>query len=280
MNTLLQLSILQGLCSLLTGRNSAAFVDECNRRISESIVPDVAAEPFHRVIDADLPLERVQELQDLVRTTKERVLVRFQFPFQIADEHVEVYAHVAGRWRTRVPKVDNAFVIGIHVRRGELFIVDSERMLPNSYYIEMARHAIQACKTRRIPYRVELYTEVPRSSQTVRQFVNGKTLPSPVILSPEDNELSDFELAFGDALHAYLDEDLLDTFDRMINCNLLVASRSSLSACASYLKDCDSCTLYHPFWHAMLRSDIPCNDALLQRRVQNCVDRWANMREI
>ncbi len=53
-------------------------------------------------------------------------------------------------------------------------------------------------------------------------------------------------------LNKYINEDVLDTiFDRMVNCDILIASRSSLSVCASYLKD--GITIYHRFWHNMLK---------------------------
>ena len=67
----------------------------------------------------------------------------------------------------------------------------------------------------------------------------------------------------------------------MVQCDVLVASRSSLSACASYLKAGAAdggCTLYHPFWHRMLASDIPCDAPDVYARVLGCVDRVAAAR--
>ena len=60
-------------------------------------------------------------------------------------------------------------------------------------------------------------------------------------------------------------EALLDTFDRMINCDILIMSRSSLSACASYLKN--GISLYHPFWHNMMKRDIAYNDSHFESRL-------------
>ena len=55
-------------------------------------------------------------------------------------------------------------MIGLHVRRGELYLVDSDRMLPNEYYIEMAAHVTRACEAAGVAYTIELYTEVRASS--------------------------------------------------------------------------------------------------------------------
>jgi hypothetical protein len=199
------------------------------------------------------------------------VLVRYTFPYVISDAMPHVYRHVRGLWPTRLPKDRSAFVIGLHVRRGELYVVDSDRMLPNRWYVRMARLAIAACEARHVPYRLELYSEVPAARQTVRRMANGKPLDVPVVLSPEDNALADFDV-FGSQLTRHLDEPCLDTLDRMIHCDLLVASRSSFSACASYLKS-GGATLYHPFWHAMLDSDIACDAPDVERRLLECVDR-------
>ena len=261
----------QGLSSLLSGCNSDSFVTSCNERVAACLQSHVCrSAEFSRTIDADLPLDKLKALRSVAKRSGDRVLVRYQFPYVISDAHVSVYRHVRGLWPTRLPKHCAAFTIGLHVRRGELYVVDSDRMLPNAYYIDMARAAVRACKARHVPYRLELYSEVPQATTTVRRFANGKTLAEPVTLSPAANALSDFDV-FAPRLERFLDEPLLDTFDRMVNCDLLIASRSSLSACASYLKD-SGATLYHPFWHSMLDTDIPCDAPDLDRRILACVD--------
>ena len=231
-----------------------------------------------KTVDADLNLTQLNELRSIAKQRGERLLVRYRFPYVISDapEHAHVYEQLAGLWKCHIPKREDAYIIGLHVRRGELFLVDSDRMLPNSYYIEMARHAIKVCTKLGVAYRIELYSEVPRAKQRVHHFANGKAIDTPITLSPEDSALFDFDV-FGSHLYRYLDEPCLDTFDRMVNCDLLVASRSSLSACASYLKK-DGATLYHPFWHRMLASDIACDAPDLDERLSACVHRALLMR--
>ena len=51
--------------------------------------------------------------------------------------------------------------IGIHVRRGELYVVESHRMLPNHFYIDNCNKIIEILNNKNIPFKIELYTEIP-----------------------------------------------------------------------------------------------------------------------
>ena len=65
--------------------------------------------------------------------------------------------------------------------------------------------------------------------------------------------------------------------DRMIDCDVLVMSRSSLSACAAYLKSDKGLVLYHPFWHEMLTAEdghLACDDPQLDQRCRAFVERF------
>jgi mannosyltransferase OCH1-like enzyme len=88
-----------------------------------------------------------------------------------------------------------------------------------------------------------------------------------VLVKPEYSNITEFDKLPN--LHKYINEDVLDTFDRMINSDILIASRSSLSACASYLKS--GITIYHNFWHRMLTKDIEHNDPSLVSKIKSFV---------
>ena len=70
----------------------------------------------------------------------------------------------------------------------------------------------------------------------------------------------------------------------MIDCDVLVMSRSSLSACAAYLKNTGGIAIYHPFWHQMLPVEdghIPCkgpdgqdSHGLLDKHIEDYVERF------
>ena len=60
---------------------------------------------------------------------------------------------------------------------------------------------------------------------------------------------------------------------------VLITSRSSLSACAAYLKRADGLVIYHPFWHEMLSPEdghVACNDPQLEARVGAYVRAFAS----
>ena len=108
-------------------------------------------------------------------------LVRYKFPYVVADAHPKVYRHCRGLFSRRAPELAAAatnaaaapggaaaeahaaprrLVVGLHVRRGELFIRDSDRMLPNRYYVGLAERVAKQCTQLQVPYTFELYSEV------------------------------------------------------------------------------------------------------------------------
>lgn len=63
-------------------------------------------------------------------------IIRAAFPYLICDQYPEMLS-----WVKEISpfesRCSSLFRIAIHVRRGELFVVDSQRMLPNEYYINV-----------------------------------------------------------------------------------------------------------------------------------------------
>lgn len=297
----------QGLQSLLEQKNSADFVRACNSRIEQFIrssdnVPSTSEGIGRKYeqIDADLPLEHLDQLKRRLgalkrngaSSTRSRALVRYAFPFVISDAHPHVYRHARGLFGARqrggsnggAAQVEERFtlVIGLHVRRGELYVVDSDRMLPNAFYLDMASRVIRACDALGVAYVVELYTEVASHPTTVEAFPGtGKRLQAPKTYEPNGAEaLHEFDM-LRPRLRRCVNEPLLTTFDRMIDCDVLVMSRSSLSACAAYLKPASGLVLYHPFWHEMLSPEdghVPCDAPDLDARCERFVREFSEGR--
>lgn len=68
-----------------------------------------------------------------------------------------------------------------------------------------------------------------------------------------------------------VNEPTLVTFSRMVRCDVLITSRSSLSACAHYLNP-GGLTIFHPFWHAFRASDAVAFDSPdLDERVERFI---------
>ena len=147
-----------------------------------------------------------------------------------------------------------------------------------------AGDVIAACDAAGVAYRVELYSEAaPEGAPTtVTHFPGtGKPLQQGSFTYTRGlNSLGDFE-CLQPHLTRCLDQPLLATFDKMIGCDVLVASRSSLSACAAYLKPRGGLTIYHPFWHAMLTAEdghLACDDPRRAEHVAAFVKRFGAAR--
>ena len=57
--------------------------------------------------------------------------------------------------------------VAVHVRRGEQVVLDFERVLPNLYYINVARNVSRVLDTLGLAYKIELWTELPTRAFTV-----------------------------------------------------------------------------------------------------------------
>ena len=65
----------------------------------------------------------------------------------------------------------------------------------------------------------------------------------------------------------------------MILCDCLIISRSSLSACAAYLKrEEGTLVIYHPFWHNMLSAVEDGHVASDDPKLKDRVGEWARKR--
>lgn len=147
--------------------------------------------------------------------------------------------------------------IAVHVRRGELFVVDSSRMLPNSYYVECMR-ALQ--KILIIPFEFHIYTEQLTKSTTITPEHHGicNRIQTPITVRPEDNHLEDFA-EFKDAIW-HINTDPVETLQDLCKADILLASRSSFSYVAGILNK-QGIILFHTFWHSLSPSWIPCHGA-------------------
>jgi len=247
----------QGVTALQANKNSQQFVDECNNRFNPD--SDISFEDIvhYKKIDENLNKSQLDNVP-------ENTLVQYAYPYCITDKYPEIYRHAKDIFKTRKKK-NSVFTIGMHVRRGELFVVNSDRMLPNSFYIGIARRIVRICKNYNIECIVELYTDMPVKSILVTPDHPGisNRIEKNVKISPSNYQIYEFDQILN--LKKYINEELLDTFDRMINSDILIMSRSSLSACASYLKK--GISIYHPFWHSMMKRDIAYNDSRFESRL-------------
>lgn len=243
----------QGLTALMNNKNSNHFTNSINERIYiESDVTNV--DGFFEMKVDTMNISQLLHLKENITNNNKNVVLYLKLPYQITDKFSNMYLNVKNLYKTLIPK-NNLFTIGIHVRRGELFVVDSDRMLPNDHYINITQRIIDSLNSLEIPFQIELYTEVPDKVYDItgKHVGINNRIHNSVVIDPVNNNINEFDILPN--VTKYINEDILLTFDRMINCDILVSSKSSLSACASYLKN--GVTIYEPFWHNMIPTDIP-----------------------
>jgi hypothetical protein len=240
----------QGL-SALEANSSSTELESRYNRIFE-IASDIEL-PKERIVHdvTDAGLEILERLQIDAETTGKFALVRIVYPYPVTDSNPDVYRcvkAVSPFERTS----SEVFRLALHVRRGEEIVVDSERMLPNSYYVSCALKFADALKQLDIPFVCELYTEVPSKAFVVtpqHHGIDGR-IPGNAIIDPKVNRLEDFEIIPN--LARFINGDPIDTLRRMATADALVLSRSSYSYVAAIL-NANGIVVYHPFWHSPLK---------------------------
>ena len=255
----------QGLHALEKNSNDKSFIENCNTRIT---IPCISDAHFDEIIETiHINKEQLMSLKD--KSKNKDILVRIRYPYGITDRIPDIYANCCSLYKPQLSR-NTCFTVGMHVRRGELFVVDSNRMLPNRFYVQQAIRIISICENMKVPYIIELYTEVPNTDLTITSKHPGinNRIENDITIKCEDHNIHEFDVLPN--LHKYINNDLFTTFDRMVNCDILIASRSSMSTCASYLKT--GITIYHQFWHGMMSKNIEYRDPNFNIKIQTYIN--------
>jgi hypothetical protein len=223
----------QGLSALENNSASAEFELQFNRMFeihSDMRVPEPHV--VHEMTDADIEL--ITQLQSAAPNTGEFHLIRILYPYPITDQHPEMYGHVKAISPFQRVRSD-VFRLAIHVRRGELFAVDSHRMLPNSYYVSCALTFADNLKKLDIPFVCELYTEVPSRTFVVTPHHHGigGRIPDNITIDPQANCIEDFDIIPN--LSKFINGDPIETLRRMATADALLLSCSCFSYVAAIL---------------------------------------------
>jgi hypothetical protein len=118
----------------------------------------------------------------------------------------------------------NYLNIGLHIRRGDVSNqINKVRFTNNDYYIKIVDEILELTKSLNIKIKIHIYSQ---------------------------GSLKDFKEFERYNSFYHLDECLLKTFYNLIESDILVMSKSSLSYSAALL--CENIVLYQPFWHNKL----------------------------
>jgi hypothetical protein len=242
----------QGLAALEENESDPGFHHEFNSlfQIESDVVltdecfnlnlRDVSAEMFHQLL----------AIVDRDETRGRSYLVRLAAPHRIADRFPDCYEVCRGISPFASPARDGRPLrVAVHVRRGELFVVDSDRMLPNAYYIGVAQKLAHVLEALEIDYEIELSTEVPKGEFVVEPHHHGMSgrVHGPIAVSPEMYRLDEFSVL--PKLVRCINERAIDCIRKLATADVLVMSRSSFSYLGAILNR-NGIVLYHPFWHS------------------------------
>ena len=212
------------------------------------IKSDVApTDHFHKIRLIDISMDIVA-LFAAHRTDGRPTLVQLALPHQIADLFPDCY-EVCKQISPFASSREGRFVrVAIHVRRGELFVLNSERMLPNGYYINVAQNVAQLLDELKIDYQMELHTEVPNKEFIVQPNHHGIShrISAPAIVAPELCRLDEFSVLPN--LVLCINETAIECLRKLATADILIMSKSSFSYVSAILNR-NGIVLYHPFWH-------------------------------
>jgi hypothetical protein len=260
----------QGLAQLEKNRIVPNAQDRWNRVFK--IRSDIKLPPNTIIRYIDTPKEAdIERYKNEAEKANQFYLLQILLPYEITDRNPEIYRYLRDVSPFHSARSE-VFRIAIHVRRGDEFAVDSQRMLPNSYYVSATMKIVAALRQLDIPFVCELYTEVASRPFVVTSQTHGIAAPikKPVTIDPKMNRLEDFDVL--PHLHKYINTDPIDTLRGMATADVLIISRSSFSYLAALFNK--GTVIYFPFWHKPLNdwltSDINGNVSSedLVRRLQ------------
>lgn len=211
----------------------------------------------------DMPTLRLPNIwlkvaQELIAWTggSKATLVRLKTPYGIADQFPDCYDVCKQISPFATPeRGGRPMRVALHVRRGEQVVLKSGRLLPNSYFVGVARDIADALETLGLEYEIELWTEVPEGDFVVgpqHHGINGR-LARPVAAGVEMYGIEEFN-ALPNLIHR-VNGLAIDCLEGLATADVLVMSRSSFSYVGAILNR-TGVVMYHPFWHSRMSSWI------------------------
>jgi hypothetical protein len=245
----------QGLTALERNATDPGYHRQFNDlfHIESDVLPTA---DFHTTRLPNISLEALDQLVTMFddgATGGRPSLVQLEVPFGLADRFPDCY-EACKEISPFAPSVREGLPlrVAIHVRRGELLLVESHRMLPNGYYVSVAQRVAQALEALGIEYQLELHTETAGAEFIVQPGYPG--IPDRVtgsVISPDMCRLDEFSVL--PDLARCINDTTIDCLRKLATADVLVMSRSSFSYVAAILNK-TGIILCYPFWHSALSS--------------------------
>ena len=199
------------------------------------------------------------DLHDICQWIQNKGLARILMPYPFLDifpHYLDNVRHQLHTWYDATPKPllskTKSLQVAIHVRRGELHLWESHRMLPNAYYLKII-HELK----KHLPSDTEYHIH---SEGNISKDNDNEKIENPALYSKYMNDKSKvvrknrdhFEDFDRESCILHINEDIFQTFHRCVSADFFVMSKGSLSyVMGAYAK---GMVLYQPFWHNPLPS--------------------------
>jgi hypothetical protein len=274
----------QGLDAFQNQQKDPTFVDSFNRRFtlpsewpktaspSDLLLPSLPLGRFERALGlrfggrrkqlSPLRFSRFGRLVAGLSKRNAETVVRIGAPHALMDRYAYGYEFCKSLSPFKKDTANKVLRIALHVRRGELMFVNSERLIDNRYYVNIARNLASALASAQISFELELHSELLQKDSMVRPddpAFKGR-VGQPLKLRPEQDPFGEFDVF--PSLKRFINEPTMTSIERLATADILVMSKSSFSYLAAIL-NIDGIVLYHPFWHYPLDSWLvtkPCGE--------------------
>lgn len=174
-------------------------------------------------------------------------VVRIGAPHTLLDRYARGYEICEALSPFKKERPNDVLRIALHIRRGEIMFVNSERLIDISYYVGIAHRLTSLLTEARIPFELELHSELLQKEAAVKPgdpAFKGR-IDGGLALRPEADPFGDFAAFPG--LKRFINEPAMICIQRLATADILVMSKSSFSYLAAIL-NVGGIVLYHPFW--------------------------------
>lgn len=241
----------QGLSVLQSQKPDASLAQRANNLFYIPGKTPPASAKYVDVSDPVLGFE--EELQTYADQLSTDIVARITHPHHVLDKTTEAWDYCAdvSPYNTPPKNRDNKNIrIAVHIRRGDLHILEKKRLLPNDYYIKIIEQLSELFSKTKTPHVFEIHSEKANSDFSVQPSDYGiYGLEKETHFPIDADAFDDFDKI--DNLKLILNEETLSSFENIASADIIITSKSCFSYLGAVLNR-NALTIYHPFWHAPL----------------------------
>ncbi len=194
---------------------------------------------------------------DRWKSSTETVLLRVLYAHTFIDRNIHILQTQQHVYEWMIQTISRPIQIAVHVRRGEIRILDTHRLLPKSYYISCMKSLESFLDSKCVPYEFHVYGEYNEAPIIVTPDHHGivRRIPGTIVMESDKEYFDDFKDCKN--VHFHLNECPIEALCAFINADCFIASKSSFSYVAAMLNK-KGCVFFSPdFWCGLSPDWIP-----------------------